>query len=296
MKYGIDLGGTKIELIALSPEGNEVYRERVSTPKQNYEGTVRAIKDLIHRADEKTGSKGSIGMGHPGAISPKTGLIKNANSTWLNGKPFKEDLEQALGRPFRMTNDANCLALSEAVDGAGKDAASVFAVIVGTGCGAGIAINKHVIDGPNGIAGEWGHNPLPFREGNEPELPCYCGKHGCIETFLSGTGFQKHYYLLSGDMLSSKEIALRAEAGDSLAEKAFSFYERAMAKALASIINILDPEVIVLGGGMSNVSRIYKNVPALLETWVFGKEVNTKLLPNVHGDSSGVRGAAWLWD
>jgi len=269
-RIGIDLGGTKIELIALDGSGRENYRRRVSTP-HDYAGTIGAIGTLVGDAEKELKAEGTIGIGMPGAISPATGLVKNANSTWLNGKPFKQDLEKALGREVRLANDANCFALSEAVDGAGKGAEVVFGVILGTGVGAGIVVNGEVIVGPNAIAGEWGHNPLPLPRNEDLPLPdCYCGRKGCIEAYLSGPALQRD--------------------GQNLER-----YEERLARALAGVINILDPEVIVLGGGISNTQRLYANVPVLWRPCVFSDQVATRLLPPVHGDSSGVRGAAWLW-
>ncbi|WP_435929252.1 fructokinase [Dryocola sp. BD613] len=299
MRIGIDLGGTKTEVIALADDGKQLFRHRLPTPKNDYQQTIGTIVELVRLAEEATGERGTVGLGIPGSISPYTRVVKNANSTWLNGQPFDKDLSDALQREVRLANDANCLAVSEAIDGAAAGAGIVFAVIIGTGCGAGIAINGHSLIGGNGTAGEWGHNPLPWMDEDElrhrEEVPCYCGKQGCIETFISGTGFATDYQRLSGKKLKGNEIMHLAEQQDPLAELAISRYETRLAKSLAHIVNILDPDVIVLGGGMSNVERLYKTVPQLVKPWVFGGEFETPVRKAVHGDSSGVRGAAWLW-
>lgn len=299
MRIGIDLGGTKTEVIALADDGKQLFRHRLPTPKNDYQQTIGTIVELVRLAEEATGERGTVGLGIPGSISPYTRVVKNANSTWLNGQPFDKDLSEALQREVRLANDANCLAVSEAIDGAAAGAGIVFAVIIGTGCGAGIAINGHSLIGGNGTAGEWGHNPLPWMDEDElrhrEEVPCYCGKQGCIETFVSGTGFATDYQRLSGKKLKGNEIIHLAEQQDPLAELAISRYETRLAKSLAHIVNILDPDVIVLGGGMSNVERLYKTVPQLIKPWVFGGEFETPVRKAVHGDSSGVRGAAWLW-
>lgn len=299
MRIGIDLGGTKIEVIALSEEGHELFRKRVDTPRNDYQRTLKAIEGLIHDAEQHTGHRGSIGLGIPGTLSPFTGKVKNANSVWLNGQKLDEDLALLLGREVRIANDANCLAVSEATDGAGEGKKTVFAVIIGTGCGSGIALHGEAHAGGNGIAGEWGHNPLPWQDEDEirfqQEVPCYCGKAGCIESFVSGTGFAEDYFRLSGSRLKGSEIMALVEQDDPVAELALGRYERRLAKALAGIINVLDPDTIVLGGGMSNVDRLYKTLPLLIRQWVFGGECETPILKAKHGDSSGVRGAAWLW-
>lgn len=299
MRIGIDLGGTKTEVIALADDGKQRFRHRLPTPKNDYQQTIATIVELVRLAEEATGERGTVGLGIPGSISPYTRVVKNANSTWLNGQPFDKDLSDALQREVRLANDANCLAVSEAIDGAAAGAGVVFAVIIGTGCGAGIAINGRSLIGGNGTAGEWGHNPLPWMDEDElrhrEEVPCYCGKQGCIETFVSGTGFALDYQRLSGKQLKGNEIMHLAEQQDPLAELAISRYETRLAKSLAHIVNILDPDVIVLGGGMSNVERLYKTVPQLVKPWVFGGEFETPIRKAVHGDSSGVRGAAWLW-
>ncbi|GAB7214948.1 fructokinase [Dickeya oryzae] len=299
MRIGIDLGGTKIEVIALTNDGEEAFRHRVATPRHDYRQTLLAIANLIEMAEQATGQGGSVGIGIPGTLSPVTGRVKNANSVWLNQQPLDQDLAQRLGRPVRVANDANCFAVSEAVDGAAAGASKVFAVIIGTGCGAGMALDGRVHSGRNGVAGEWGHNPLPWMDEDEwrdqQAMPCYCGRTGCIETFISGTGFGMDYQRLSGHARHGHEIIALAEQGDRLAEQALQRYEQRLAKALAHIVNVLDPDVIVLGGGMSNVKGLYDTVPALLKQWVFGGECDTPVRQAMHGDSSGVRGAAWLW-
>lgn len=299
MRIGIDLGGTKIEVIALSESGDTLFRHRVATPRDDYQKTLEAIAGLVKLAEEKTGEKGTVGIGIPGTLSPFTKRVKNANSTWLNGQPLDKDLHKLLNREVRIANDANCLAVSEAVDGAAAGKQTVFAVIIGTGCGAGVALNGQAHSGSNGNAGEWGHNPLPWMDEDElryrEEVPCYCGKQGCIETFISGTGFAIDYHRLSGVELKGAEIITLLEQQDPVAELAMSRYELRLAKSLAQIVNIFDPEVIVLGGGMSNNERLYQTVPLLMKKWVFGGECETPVLKAMHGDSSGVRGAAWLW-
>ena len=291
MRIGIDLGGTKIEGILLDEHGVEKMRKRIPTPQDDYSGTVKAVGELVDVL--KSGYEASVGVGIPGAISAKTGFVKNANSVCLIGQPLGQDIEQAIGQPVRLANDANCFAMSEATDGAGKGAEVVFGVILGTGVGGGIIVNGHPIAGANAIAGEWGHNPLPWPSDIERPGPgCYCGNWGCIETFLSGPGLANDH---NGD-LTAEEIAQGAANGDSEALATIGRYEHRLARALASVINILDPDVIVLGGGLSNIEHLYTTVPRLLETWVFSDHVRTKLVKNMHGDSSGVRGAAWLWN
>ncbi|CAA7620009.1 manno(fructo)kinase [Candidatus Terasakiella magnetica] len=289
LRIGIDLGGTKTEAIALDMSGREVCRYRTMTPQGDYAATIRTIRELVETIEAETGSSGSVGIGIPGTISPKTGVVKNANSTWLIGKPFDRDLEAALGRPVRLANDADCFALSEATDGAGSGAATVFGVILGTGVGAGIVVQGRLVAGPNAIAGEWGHNPLPWPTDDErPGYECYCGRRGCIETFLSGPGLARDH----GGSLSAAEICASA-APD--CEAALRRYEQRLARALAAVINIIDPHVIVLGGGLSKITRLYQSVPRLWGPWVFSDHVETIIKPPIHGDSSGVRGAAWLW-
>ncbi len=295
MRIGIDLGGTKIEAIALSDEGREIFRHRVATPAGNYEAILKAIADLVAAIERRFGP-GSVGIGSPGAISPRTGIIKNSNSTVLNGRPLDRDLAATLSREVRIANDANCFALSEAVDGAAREAAVVFGVILGTGVGAGIVIDKHIVSGRNRIAGEWGHNPLPWPRPEElPGPPCYCGKAGCIETFLSGPGLAREFRTRTGRDLSANEIASAADANDSDALAVMAIYEDRLARGLAHVINIVDPDVIVLGGGLSNIARLYRNVPTLLPRYVFSDGVETPIVRALHSDSSGVRGAAWLW-
>lgn len=299
MRIGIDLGGTKTEVIALSNQGESLFRHRVPTPRNDYAQTLATIVGLVQRAEEVTGQQGTVGIGIPGTLSPVTGRVKNANSTWLNGKPLDNDLQQRLGREVRIANDANCLAVSEAVDGAAAGMKTVFAVIIGTGCGAGVALNGQVHSGGNGNAGEWGHNPLPWMDDEERnysrEVPCYCGKSGCIETFISGTGFATDYRRLSGVERKGADIIQRIAQQEVAAEQAMSRYELRLAKSLAHVVNILDPDMIVLGGGMSNVERLYQTVPQQVSNWVFGGEFATPIRQAMHGDSSGVRGAAWLW-
>lgn len=288
-RIGIDLGGTKTEAVALGPGGAELMRRRVPTPAGSYPGTIAAVVDLVGSIEAALGGRGSVGVGIPGTVSPATGLIKNANSTWLIGKPFDRDLEAALGRPVRLANDADCFALSEASDGAGAGFPIVFGVILGTGVGGGIVIDGRLLAGPNAIAGEWGHNPLPWPNDDErPGPACYCGRSGCIETFLSGPG-------LARDEGSGRSAAEICAAGDAAAEAALARYEERLARALALVINIVDPHVVVLGGGLSNLDRLYRTVPMLLPRYVFSDHVETRIRPPQHGDSSGVRGAAWLW-
>lgn len=301
MRIGIDLGGTKIEAIAL--EGADVLvRRRMPAPRGDYDATILAIRDVVAAIQKDTGRTGTVGIGIPGAMSAQSGLVKNANSTWLIGTPLVRDLERALGQPVRVANDANCFVLSEAADGAAKGAHNVFGVIIGTGTGGGIVIGGRVVEGRHRIAGEWGHNPLPWPAANEwPGPPCYCGAHGCIETFLSGPGLVRTYASLNGasretEHIDARAIAARAEAGDAQASQAIALYESRLARALASIINVIDPDIIVLGGGLSNIDRLYKNVPGLWKPFVFSDTADTPLIAALHGDSSGVRGAAWLWN
>jgi fructokinase len=296
MRIGVDLGGTKIEAIALDGAGGVLSRRRVATPRGDYGGTLDAVADLVRALESEVGAQGTVGVGIPGALSTATGLVKNANSTWLLGRPLDRDLSERLGRPVRLANDANCFALSEATDGAGAGARVVFGAILGTGCGAGIVVGGQALGGANAIAGEWGHNPLPWpEEGERPGPPCWCGKRGCIEVFVSGTGLARDFGEATGESSTARDIVARAEAGDGAAEAALGRYERRLARALAGIVNVLDPDVVVLGGGMSLVPRLYDHVPRLWHEWVFSDRVVTRLLPPVHGDASGVRGAAWLW-
>jgi fructokinase len=296
MRIGVDLGGTKIEAIALDEQGAPLARRRVPTPRGDYDATLAAVAGLVRGLEQETAQQGTVGVGMPGALSPATGLVKNANSTWLIGRPLDHDLSALLQRPIRVANDANCFALSEAVDGAGRGARVVFGVIVGTGTGGGVVVDRKVLTGPNAIAGEWGHNPLPWPTPDEwPGPSCYCGKTGCVETFLSGPGLARDYRERTGDALEAPEIAARAARGEPAALSALERYEDRMARALAVVLDVLDPDVVVLGGGMSQVHRLYASVPRLWQQWAFSDRVDTLLRPPVHGDSSGVRGAAWLW-
>ena len=296
VRIGVDLGGTKIEFIALERDGRELHRHRIATPRHDYDGTVRAIAEAVREIERKLGRSATVGLGIPGTISTKTGLVKNANSTWLNGKPFDKDLGRALGREVRCANDANCLAVSEATDGAGVGKHIVFAVILGTGCGGGIAVDGRVHSGSNGVAGEWGHNTLPWMRPDEfPGSACYCGKNGCIETWISGTGLEADYNRATGVALNGPEIIARSSAGEAVALAALGRFEHRLTRALAHLINLLDPDVIVLGGGASQIPRIYQNVPPRLKDYVFGREADTPIFAAKHGDASGVRGAAWLW-
>jgi fructokinase len=295
-RIGVDLGGTKIEAIALSASGSILGRRRVATPKGNYEAIVKAIVDIVSAIEKELGGSGTVGVGTPGAISPATGLIKNANSTALIGHALAKDLSSALGCEVRFANDANCFALSEAVDGAGAGAEIVFGVIIGTGTGGGIAIRGKILTGVNAIAGEWGHNPIPWpRQEELPGPQCYCGRKGCLETFLSGPGLSRDFLDATGTHFEPPEIVRLAEANDQAAEACLSRYEERLARGLAHVINILDPDIIVLGGGMSNIQRLYERVPRLWDQYVFSDRVDTKLVRPAHGDSSGARGAAWLW-
>ena len=296
MRIGVDLGGTKIEAIALDDAGAVLVRRRIPSPAGSAEATVRAVAGLVAGIEGEIGAAGSVGVGVPGTISPATGLIKNANSVWLAGVPLDKALAAALGRPVRLMNDANCFALSEATDGAAAGAPAVSGVILGTGVGGGVVVNGRVVEGANAIAGEWGHNPLPWPDDDErPGPACYCGRRGCIETFLSGPGLERDYRARADDDHTAVEIAARAAAGDAHADAALTRYEHRLARALASVINILDPAVIVLGGGVSNIDRLYPRVADLWNDWVFSDRVDTRLVKARHGDSSGVRGAAWLW-
>ena len=296
MRIGLDLGGTKLEGIALDDDGAQLARRRVATPRHDYAATVEAMAGLVRDLEAETGRRGTVGVGMPGALSPATGLVKNANSIWLIGQPLDRDLSGLLGRQVRFANDANCFALSEAVDGAAARARVVFGVIVGTGTGGGIVVDRKVLTGPNAIAGEWGHNPLPWPRGSEwPGPPCYCGKTGCVETFLSGPGMARDFREATGEHVAAPDVVARADRGETAAVAALERYEERMARALATVLNILDPEVVVLGGGMSQIERLYESVPRLWQEWAFSDRVDTVLRPPVHGDSSGVRGAAWLW-
>ncbi|GLK57176.1 fructokinase [Methylopila capsulata] len=297
MLIGIDWGGTKIEAIALDESGATLLRERAPTPRDDYGACVRTVAGLVARFESALGATGSVGVGMPGSLSPATGLLRNANSTWLNGRPLKQDLETALGRPVRLQNDANCLAVSEATDGAAAGAAVAFAVVVGTGCGAGVAIGGRPWAGRQAIAGEFGHNPLPWASGTEeaPGPLCWCGQRGCVETFVSGSGFARAHALTTGVAMSAEAVVAAARGGDADAAGSLSVYVDRLGRALATVVNLLDPDVIVLGGGMSNVSELYEGLPAVIASRVFSDGFSTPIRPAAHGDSSGVRGAAWLW-
>ena len=296
LRIGVDLGGTKIEIVALDAAGNQRLRRRVPTPQGDYPATLAAIAALVDAAESELGERGSVGVGIPGAESD-TGLIKNANSTYLIGKALRDDLQNLLLREIRVANDANCFALSEAIDGAGQGAEVVFGVILGTGVGGAIVVRERVLTGANRIAGEWGHNPLPYPdEDTRPPPRCYCGRQGCVEPWLSGPSLAADHARHGGEALTAKTIAARADAGDGACAATLARYHRRLAKALAQVINIVDPTVIVLGGGLSNIDSLYAAVPALWGKYIFSDRVHTQLRPNQHGDSSGVRGAAWLWN
>lgn len=301
IRIGIDLGGTKIEGVVLDSRGKVVARQRVGTPKNDYQGTVDAIVSVVHHLEAQTSSIGSVGIGIPGTVVRATGLVKNANSTWLNGRPLELDISDALGRPVRCANDANCFAVSEAHDGSAHGFGVVFGVIVGTGCGGACVFNEHQHAGPHGIAGEWGHNPLPWATADElPGPQCYCGKRGCLETWISGTGLMRDFLAQTGHPLGGAEIVAASEdAASDLhteAEAALNRLEDRMARSLAEIVNIMDPDVIVLGGGLSKLDRLYRNVPPRISPYTFGGADTVRMVKPLHGDASGVRGAAWLWD
>lgn len=295
-QIGVDLGGTKTEVILLDSASREHFRMRLPTPHGDYQGTLATIERLVHEAEFHAGCSGlPVGVGIPGSVSRLTGRVKNGNSTWLNGQPMAEDLARILCRPVTLTNDANCLALSEATDGAGEDSPVVFAAILGTGCGAGISIGGQLLTGPNGLAGEWGHNPLPWTSQRElDERPCFCGRRGCNETFLSGTGMALTHQLRWQETCTSQQVVAAAAKGDIRAQETLDLYLDHLARGLASVINLLDPDVIVLGGGLSNLEAVYQQLPRRLPDYVFGGECDTPVVRAIHGDSSGVRGAAWL--
>lgn len=296
MRVGVDLGGTKIEAAAFDDDGAQVSRRRVDTPR-SYEGTIAAIVDLVGAVEDQAGRTGSVGVGMPGTPSPRTGLIKNANSTWLIGRPFPQDLATALRREVRCANDANCLAVSEARDGAGAGARTVFGVILGTGVGGGVVVGGQLLEGGSGIAGEWGHNPLPWPTADEhPGAACYCGRRGCVETWLSGPANSRDHRLATDQTMAARDIAAAAGEGNAAAAATLGRYVDRLARALATIVNVLDPDVIVLGGGVSSIARLYAELPERLPAWVFGGETAAVIRPAVHGPSSGVRGAAWLWE
>ncbi len=296
MRVGVDLGGTKIEAAALADDGEILIRRRVKTPREDYEASVQAIGRLVEELEAETGAQAVVGVGIPGAVSPATGRIKNANSTWLNGRPLQQDLEHRLGRRVRLANDANCFALSEARDGAGTGARVVFGVILGTGTGGGIAVDGRVLTGPNAVAGEWGHNPMPWPTASEwPGPRCYCGRTGCLELFLSGPGLAREHQAQTGETEEAANIAEKAVRGNEGCQRSLETYASRLARGLAMVVNLLDPDVVVLGGGLSNVTWLYQRVPELWRDFVFSDRVDTPLVPPRHGDSSGVRGAAWLW-
>ena len=296
MRIGVDLGGTKIEAIALGADGTILARHRVPTPVGDYAGTLDAVAGLVDTIEQQLGCRGSVGVGTPGAISSRTGLIKNSNSTMLIGKRLDQDLAAKLRRPVRLANDANCFALSEAADGAGAGAGVVFGVILGTGVGGGVVVERKILVGRNDIAGEWGHNPLPWpRPDEHPGAPCYCGKAGCIETFLSGPGLARAYQAKAGKRLTAEAVARAAAAGEPQAVACLDVYADRLARALTAVINILDPDVIVLGGGLSNIGPLYEELPPRIARYTFSDGIDTPIVPARHGDSSGVRGAAWLW-
>ena len=295
-RIGLDFGGTKIEAAVLLPDGTTPFRERVTTPRGDYAATIEAAARLVDAADRVAGGKRPVGAAIPGSLSPRTGLVQNANSTWLNAKPFGRDLESALARPVRLANDANCFALSEAEDGAAQGAASVFGVILGTGCGGGFVTGGRIVDGPNGCGGEWGHLPLPWpRPEDLPGPACWCGRRGCLETYLSGTGLEARFAEATGRRLTTPEIANASETGDGPARAAMEIYEDRLARGLALVATLLDPEIIVLGGGLSNLARLYRILPEKVAPHVFADGVRVRIVPPLHGDSSGVRGAARLW-
>ncbi|MGQ0502417.1 MAG: ROK family protein [Panacagrimonas sp.] len=299
LRIGIDLGGTKIEGIVMGSQSRILHRARVPTPFTDYDAQLAAVAGMVRELEHAAGVSGlPVGIGHPGAISPATGLMKNANSTVLNGRPVKQDLEKALGRELRLANDADCLAVSEQADGAAAGVQNMFAVILGTGVGGGVVINGKLVRGPHAISGEWGHNPLPWPKPDWGEVPGplhWDGRYGTIESWVSGTSLARDHQDITGERLRGEDIVARADAGDATCQATMSRYEDRLARSLASLINVLDPEVIVFGGGLSRAERLYRNLPPLLKAWVFSDVVTTRLVPAQHGDSSGVRGAAWLW-
>lgn len=297
LRIGLDLGGTKIEALALADDGRELIRRRVATPQGDYHGTVIRAGELILGIEAELRTRGTVGVGIPGTLSRASGVVKNANSVWLNGRALDRDLADALGRPVRVQNDANCFAVSEATDGVARDAGIVFGVILGTGVGGGLVINGRVVDGPMGVTGEWGHNPLPAaRDDERPGPECYCGRRGCIETFLSGPGMARRFGEAGGTLDTAVEIADAAANGDVRATAHMELYADRLARGLGSVINIIDPDAIVLGGGLSRVAILYDRLPILLRRYVFTDRLDTRIVPPMHGDSSGVRGAAWLWE
>ncbi|MDX2159410.1 MAG: ROK family protein [Hyphomicrobiaceae bacterium] len=297
LRVGIDLGGTKIEGVALGPDGSERGRLRIAAPRGDYAATIEAVAGLVAALEQSSPGSGSIGIGAPGSTSPRTGLMQNANSVWLNSRPLRADLEARLNRPVRLANDANCFAISEAADGAGAGCRNVFGVILGTGCGGGIVFDRRIVDGPRGIGGEWGHNPLPWMTADEHPGPmCWCGRPGCMETWVSGTGLAADHARVTGEVIGGEEIVRRAEAGDLAAGRTLDRHADRLARGLAQVVNLIDPDVIVLGGGLSKLSHLYDAVPRLMERWVFADTPRVTIRPPRWGDASGVRGAAWLWD
>jgi fructokinase len=295
-RIGIDLGGTKIEGLLIGPDGRELARQRIKTPRHDYDGTLRELRALVEHLEQQAGISATVGLGMPGSISPKSGLGQNANSTWLNGKPFAKDFAAAMNRPVRVANDANCFALSEAVDGAGKDVRSVFGVILGTGTGGGLVVDGHIVDGPNGTGGEWGHMPLPWAEADEyPGPTCFCGRRGCMETWVAGPSLEADYARATGAARPATEIAALARDGDAPAAAALRRHASRLARGLAVIVNITDPAIIVLGGGLSRLTHLYDEVPPLMERWILSDRPSVTIVPPVWGDAGGVRGAAWLW-
>jgi fructokinase len=296
-RIGIDLGGTKIEGLLLGPDGRERVRERIPSPRGDYAATISAIKDLVARLEAHAEGPASVGIGMPGSLSPATGLVQNSNSTWLNGQRFDADLTAALARPLRFANDANCFALSEARDGAGAGAHSVFGVILGTGCGGGIVIGGHIVNGPRGIGGEWGHNPLPWATAEEHPGPlCWCGRRGCMEVWASGTGLQEDHQRVAGETLPAAEIAARADSGDRASAASLERHASRVARGLAHIVNIIDPDIIVLGGGLSQLDHLYRVLPDLIAPHIFADRATVDVRRPKWGDASGARGAAWLWN
>ena len=297
LRIGIDLGGTKIEGVALDRAGPERARLRIAAPRDDYGATVTAIRDLVAELEQRAGMAGSVGLGMPGSISPSTGLVQNANSTWLNGRRFAGDLEAALARPLRLANDANCFAISEATDGAAAGAKSVFGVILGTGCGGGFVLQGRLVDGPRGVGGEWGHNPLPWSSADEHPGPrCWCGRAGCLETWISGPALAADHARVTGERFEAPEIAALAGSGHATARATLDRHANRLARGLAHVVNLIDPEVIVLGGGLSCLEHLYEQVPGLMAEWIFADTPTVTLKPPRWGDASGVRGAAWLWD
>jgi fructokinase len=296
LRIGIDLGGTKIAGAALDADGRLRAEHRAAAPRHDYAASIAAVGEMVAHLESLAGAKGTVGIGIPGSLSPRSGLVQNANSTWLNGRPFRRDLEAHLARPVRLANDANCFALSEAVDGAGAGARSVFGVILGTGCGGGLVVDGCLVDGPRGIAGEWGHNPLPWAEPHEhPGPTCWCGHRGCLETWVSGPGLEADHARATGEALSAETVAAHAAAGDGAARTTLDRHAGRLARGLASVVNVLDPEVIVLGGGLSNLAHLYDVLPALIAPYVFADAPQVTVRPPRWGDAGGVRGAAWLW-